>query len=60
MNFLIILLIINYLTFVECFIMTFNQKGKNIVKNKKCLKIRKFSNENENDISEIISYNEEI
>jgi hypothetical protein len=40
--------------------MTFNQKGKNIVKNKKCLKIRKFSNENENDISEIISYNEEI
>jgi hypothetical protein len=47
MNFLIILLIINYLTFVECFIMTFNQKGKNIVKNKKCLKIRKFSNENE-------------
>jgi len=49
MNFLIILLIINYLTFVECFIMTFNQKGKNIVKNKKCLKIRKFSNENENE-----------
>ena len=47
MNFLIILLIINYLTFVECFIMTFNQKSKNIVKNKKCLKIRKFSNENE-------------
>jgi len=47
MNFLIILLIINYLTFVECFIMTFNQKGKNIVKNKKCLRIRKFSNENE-------------
>jgi len=47
MNFLIILLIINYLTFVECFIMTFNQKSKNIVKNKKCLKIRKYSNENE-------------
>ena len=47
MNFLIILLIINYLTFVECFIMTFNQKSKNIVKNKKCLKNRKFSNENE-------------
>lgn len=47
MNFLIILLIINYLTFVECFIMTFNQKSKNIVKNKKCFKNRKFSNENE-------------
>jgi hypothetical protein len=27
--------------------MTFNQKSKNIVKNKKCLKNRKFSNENE-------------
>ena len=47
MNFLIILLIINYLTLVECFIMTFNQKSKNIVKNKKCLKNPKFSNENE-------------
>jgi len=47
MNFLIILLIINYLTLVECFIMTFNQKSKNIVKNKKCFKNRKFSNENE-------------
>jgi len=47
MNFLIILLIINYLTLVECFIMTFNQKSKNIVKHKKCLKNPKFSNENE-------------
>ena len=43
MNFLIVLLIINYLTFIECFIMSFNHNSKN----KKCSKVSKFSNENE-------------